>query len=746
MAPANPRPVPPIVGLPVPPVAANSNKRTVADIAREEVEQADHEEAQADLMDVDENDGPPAPNEELSEDDDQGLEEGNPQKKPRNTRKKTWWLFVEQSDISGQVICLCGCLSSDNSKRLVYSGPNTGLVKRHILLKHKYLHDEYLRCKNGDGNFNRIEETVDALNKKTLESLRIKRRRSDQFFKSIIDTGMDKYLKANLKLLMWSVANNVPRIALNDSLFDSYLNDIGAPAAPNRHSLQEDYLPQLDRLVVDEIMEELKCVTSVSLSADGYRDRVRRDWVNVTIYWIISVMGKEKKEVWAIRLAKPDLLYLPESATAENIATLVNAAVDEFVPPTCLKATMTTDGAANEHAAAVDMVNEGNELHCADHNVQLAMNDNLDPKKANPPATCAVHREIIRKCHDLVIFINGHKDTFYAFSELAKAKRGLADGNRQFQALVIDNDTRWDSKLGLLERLVYFDTEILQMGTNRALGIPPECLLNRLEFDIAHGMTLVLLPFRIFTKFFENRSIVTLAELPHKVDSLISALAPGSFAERMAGRSPGALESLELLQTALVISLKERFGYVFLGDSVSLEALMLMPGKNRFQFSNFQVNEDTLRDVKSHLMNDFKELLPPNMPENLKILNTTMGSATLELARTMLDALDEATNPLEWWPSQSNLSALFPLAKMLFSIPASTSEDERTFSSAGFTLDKLRTRMDLDNFRREHRIRQFMVAGTDPHHQDGRALREERALTLINRLGILINQAKGNNE
>ena len=79
---------------------------------------------------------------------------------------------------------------------------------------------------------------------------------------------------------------------------------------------------------------------------------------------------------------------------------------------------------------------------------------------------------------------------------------------------------------------------------------------------------------------------------------------------------------------------------------------------------------------------------------------------------------------------------------MLLVIPASTAEDERSFSSAGFTLDKLRTRMDLDNFRREHRIRQFLVAGTDPHHQDGRQLRVERALTLIARLGNQINQAQ----
>ena len=160
---------------------------------------------------------------------------------------------------------------------------------------------------------------------------------------------------------------------------------------------------------------------------------------------------------------------------------------------------------------------------------------------------------------------------------------------------------------------------------------------------------------------------------------------------------------------------------------------------------------ETLRAVKTHMMNDFIELLPPNMPENLKALNTTMARATLELSRIMLDALGEDTNPFEWWPSQSNLSALFPLAKMLFSIPASTSDSALRMSERlvpqglrsisfglGWTWIISVESIEFDNI--------YMVAGTDLHHQDGRKLREERDLSLINRLGVLINQARGDDE
>jgi len=161
---------------------------------------------------------------------------------------------------------------------------------------------------------------------------------------------------------------------------------------------------------------------------------------------------------------------------------------------------MTTDGAANEHGAAVRLVNEGNELWCADHQGQLVQGDCLDPKKAKPPLICKAARDVVQKTHDLVTHINGHKDTFTLFSTLAKDKKATDAGIRNFDALVIDNDTRWDSKLSLLDRAVYFDAELIELQARLADRLPREALLSRLEFDLAFGMTHLLLPFRIFTK------------------------------------------------------------------------------------------------------------------------------------------------------------------------------------------------------------------------------------------------------
>lgn len=65
----------------------------------------------------------------------------------------------------------------------------------------------------------------------------------------------------------------------------------------------------------------------------------------------------------------------------------------------------------------------------------------------------------------------------------------------------MDCETRWDSELALIERVVYFDAEILQLYAIPRLGIDASCILSRYEFDLVFAITLVLEPFREFTKF-----------------------------------------------------------------------------------------------------------------------------------------------------------------------------------------------------------------------------------------------------
>jgi hypothetical protein len=393
---------------------------------------------------------------------------------------------------------------------------------------------------------------------------------------------------------------------------------------------------------------------------------------------------------------------------------------------------MTTDGAPNERAAAGLLVNEENTLYCSAHLIQVAINDQFDEKKANPPPALATHRVVLRKAHDLVVHINGHRATFQVFSTLAKQKRAIEEGARNFDALIVDVVTRWDSELALLERLVYFDTEILEMYGMPDLGLEPEMILNRFEFDLAFGMTLVLTPIRIFTKFVQYRDKPTLGYVPGYIDRLLTQLAPGSFAARLIGRSDGVLAHVEAFQAHLVASIKEKFLPFFQSDHLAMEARLILPGPNLFVFENFDGIDDAfMQRVKARLIDDLVELLPPDTPEEDKEDTRLGATGILPGALRKLGRLPEDADPLLWWPEQTQLGALFPVVMMLLAIPASTAEDERTFSSAGVTLSQRRTRLELDNFRREHRIRHFLSSSTSLNTQAGRQLRIDRANTLL---------------
>jgi hypothetical protein len=411
-----------------------------------------------------------------------------------------------------------------------------------------------------------------------------------------------------------------------------------------------------------------------------------------------------------------------------------------------LIATCTTDGGGDERKAAFQLVKDGNDIWCVAHLIQLAIHDSLDNTKKDPPADCLAHREVIRKAHDLVVFILGHRDTLQAFGILSKRKRENEHGAKMWETLVLDNDTRWDTYLMLLERIVYFDAEILALFQDPLLRFPRECILERDEFDLAYAMTLVLNPFREFTKFVQYRNKVTLAYVPKRIDDMIQLLAPGAYAARLEGRHELTLPRTEGLQARLVASLKARFSHLYEPGSLALAAASLLPGPGRLTFVNFPILPATINAMRENMLDDYVALLDPAIPQEEKDDGRAVASACLVLSRRQLDGAAADTDPLRWWPRQAQHSALYDLVKMLLAIPASSADCERSFSSASFTLDARRYRVELLHFRKEHRIRRFITGGTPGETAAGRQLRLARVRALLGHYADLVAARETQNE
>lgn len=675
-----------------------------------------------------------------------------PAKRRRVPRKTTYYIFTDRDGDPKRGKCILGCLADDNSGFLAYSTSSTWAVKRHVEARHPHFAEKFEKARNKTYSLVTLMEEIDAARQLSVAKLARSKRNADAFFRKL-DSGLAKDVQANLKLSLWSVTNSVSRSAVNCPLFDSYTRDLGSMAPANRHDLSDKYLPELADLVREEIKGTLKPVRSVALLSDGWRDRARRNWIDIGIAWIAT----KEDGTWAVEVADGDIVHVPGSSTGDVLETLVKEAVEDLVPADCLLATSTNDGAGDEQKAANQLVQEGNNLHCCAHNVQLSIDDCLDGKRAQPPADCAPHREVIRKAHDLVVFINGHRATTQRFLELSELKRRTEAGAKAWELLILDNDTRWDTDLMLLERVVYFDTELLDLYQDAALGIPHDIVLSREEFDLAVGMVKVLEPFREFTKFVQYREKVTLAYVPGKLDELVGKIQPGAFDDQLRGRVVAIFPLLRDFQTRLIDSVKRRFASLFQGSSLALAALYCLPGNALFTFEHFEleeVEEDEgeegeeeeggrearcLAEVRVKLLDDFASLLPSGTPQAQLAAYRTIAAASLDLARAKLDQVPAAVDPLQWWPRQTDLASLHSLVKMLLSIPASSADNERSFSSASNTMGLRRTRLELESFRFEHRVRRFMTAGgADAQSQQGRVRRVERSRRLFERFAARI--------
>lgn len=257
-------------------------------------------------------------------------EEVNGEPAPRRrrvTRKFTLSIFFDRvPETDNDYYCKLGCLSMDGISRKVFKIYNSGHFQSHLKSTHPFLLTQFQSCKRNIGNFNALIaniENLDAQATKTIE----KNRKSRLNWNNVVAKDLAPQARSNLLLLMWQIANGIPRLPANCPIFDLYLRSLGTNPAASRNTLQNDYLPLLSSLVVDKTRADFSDAKSVALSGDGWRSRTRQDFVNVTGGRMKTLPDK----TWEILVAEFDLIHIPGSCTADNLESLIRISVDELV-------------------------------------------------------------------------------------------------------------------------------------------------------------------------------------------------------------------------------------------------------------------------------------------------------------------------------------------------------------------------------------------------------------------------------
>jgi len=246
-------------------------------------------------------------------------------KKARTTRKLTAEIFAEFTDAVGKhVYCKLGCLARDNSSRLIYSFSSTASIERHAESKHKFLLENLERCKDNSAHVEELLKKVAALNEDALLRLSKLNKNSIKFNKKAL--ALENKTKSELILLMWSIANGVPRNALNCPILDKFFKCIGSITAENRHDLGGMYLEQLDLLVQREQTKLLAETRFVCPTSDGWRDLARRDWVDLGVTFMIRL-----PKLFQIAVLDLDLIHVPFGTSGDVLEVLVRESIDERV-------------------------------------------------------------------------------------------------------------------------------------------------------------------------------------------------------------------------------------------------------------------------------------------------------------------------------------------------------------------------------------------------------------------------------
>ena len=200
----------------------------------------------------------------------------------------------------------------------------------------------------------------------------------------------------------------------------------------------------------------------------------------------------------------------------------------------------------------------------------------------------------------------------------------------------------------------------------------------------------------------------TLCYLPRRVDELIDQLDSMDFSHNDVSKSTQS--TLDVILESFVASVKKRFGGVFTGDSIALACARMCPGESLLEFKHFDVSVEE-KDVLFNNMVDDAMLL---VDEGADISDGNVEEACrfmLSHAIKKLGSNGTARDPLLWWQSQVFFSFLYPFVKMLFAIPATSCEAERSFSCAGF-LTNHRNNLGENLLPKEFRIRQYLLSGS----------------------------------
>lgn len=253
-------------------------------------------------------------------------------KRARTARKLTANIFVEKIENHPKSHCYCkvGCLNDTLTGLFEYAATSTAIIERHCKAKHAALLDVFYAARDGQRSSIELDGLIANAHAKAQVAIEKHIKTRDKLYKHV--ERLPNKSRADLMGLAWAICNGVSRNAMNHPLLDKALASRGAQPFPNRHDLENSYLPMLDLAVTRVIRKQLSKIDAVSTSSDGWKDIAKRYWLDVGLAWMDISSNIE----WRLQVIDLDIVQLLTNSTADVVETLILESISSYVRWTSL--------------------------------------------------------------------------------------------------------------------------------------------------------------------------------------------------------------------------------------------------------------------------------------------------------------------------------------------------------------------------------------------------------------------------
>jgi hypothetical protein len=499
---------------------------------------------------------------------------------------------------------------------------------------------------------------------------------------------------------------------------------------PGRKVFSDIIIPEMYNSAKEQVKLCLENAEQVSLTTDG--------WTSCTTESYMTVTSSHITDSWELKHFVLQTRALPESHTAEHVASVLNAVVEEWALPTGHgKPPLVTDNASN-------MVKAGElfgSLHigCYAHTLNIAVQKCLSVKRAS---------HLLAKIRRIVAYFHRSNIANSVLKEKAEAL-GLPQ-----HKLIIDVSTRWNSAYDMVSRFLEMQVAVFATLRSKDVGKVSDASdvsISDEELLLAEEMIQFLKPLKDITVVLcseDNPTVSVIMPLQHQiVDSILSS----SDAE-----CPAVKEMKSLVKKSLEPRYKESKQVLNMCSALDPRFKMLpylseedkAEVYSKLTSETVAVNrvEQVKKEPLEHLATEIVEPQLPSLPEgtaghsNPTESESDQGPSTKKIkteAESLLTSMNSKkssvfgkifgdvyickveqpkspfvlaeaevqqyrecppvpldVNPLQWWKeNETKFPRLARVVKKYLCIPATSVPSERVFSTAGDILSAQRSRL-----------------------------------------------------